>query len=111
MPRANALAITYEFRGHLTGGDFQKLPTASIDDAFRGSLTIDSTTPDNDPHSGIGLYSPEGDLIVSIGNHTWLATLKRPGFPEVGGFDMFNGRSADDSDIWSIRGWGQAGPT
>ena len=110
VPRANAFAITYEFRGHLTSGDFQKLPTVSIDDAFCGSLTIDSTTLDNDPHSGIGLYSPDGNLIMSIGNHTWLATLKRPGFPEVGGFDMFNGHSPDNPDIWSIRAWGQSGP-
>ena len=48
---AHAIPVTYTFSGHLIGGDLWKLPSIALDDAFRSSITIESSTPDSEPDS------------------------------------------------------------
>jgi hypothetical protein len=108
---AHAIPVTYTFSGHLIGGDLRKLHSISLNDAFRSSITIESRTPDSESDSRWGRYSPNSTLAISIGSNEWLVTLGRPGLPEIGGFDIFNGIPPGNQDVWSIYGRGLSGPS
>ena len=107
--QANAALITIQISGHVTSASGIGLPdTIKAGEAFTGTYSYDSLTPNSDARPNRGVYQQDETYAINI-------LLGGYEFKTTGGFSItiwnnFTSSLGTSYDFYGINGWGSALP-